>query len=63
MIVGEGDDLLILLPARAPIDKTYPIYQNHVLFLNAITGFDSSLAFFKIGKTTVFKLFEKIRIN
>lgn len=33
--------------------------QNHILFLHAITGCDTTSALFRRGKTTVLKLFEK----
>ncbi|GBN93114.1 hypothetical protein AVEN_72877-1 [Araneus ventricosus] len=38
---------------------SYPKYQAHILFLHAITGCDTTSAFFKRGRTKVFKLFEK----
>lgn len=38
---------------------TFAKCQNHALFLHAITGCDSTSAFFRRGKTTVFKMFEK----
>ncbi|GBM38240.1 hypothetical protein AVEN_47337-1 [Araneus ventricosus] len=38
---------------------SYPKCQAHILFLHAITGCDTMSAFFKRGKTKVFKLFEK----
>lgn len=33
--------------------------QNYVLFLHPITGCDATSAFYRRGKTTVFKMFEK----
>ncbi|GBO16691.1 hypothetical protein AVEN_9723-1 [Araneus ventricosus] len=38
---------------------SYPKCQVHILFLHAITRCDTTSAFFKRGKTKVFKLFEK----
>ena len=82
IVVGEDVDLLVLLTARTPTEKTIfflkpgkaqhqsEIYtskslssfakcQNHILFLHAITGCDTTSAFYKRGKRTVFKMFEK----
>lgn len=82
IVVGEDVDLLVLLTARTPTEKTIfflkpgkaqrqsDIYsskslftfvkcQNHVLFLHAITGCDTTSAFYRRGKTAVFKMFEK----
>ena len=39
--------------------SAYPKCQNRILFLHAITGCDTTSAFFRKGKTTAFKLFEK----
>nr|XP_036231797.1 uncharacterized protein LOC118683407 [Bactrocera oleae] len=39
--------------------STFVKCQNHVLFLHAITGCDTASAFYRRGKTTVFKMFEK----
>lgn len=39
--------------------SNFPKCQNHVLFLHAITGCDTTSAFYRRGKTTVFKMFEK----
>lgn len=39
--------------------STFAKCQNHVLFLHAITGCDTTSAFYRRGKITVFKLFEK----
>ena len=85
IVVGEDVDLLILLTARTPFDKTvyffkpgkaheqskiysskslsaYPKCQNHILFLHAITGCDTTSAMFRRGKTSVFKLVENVMI-
>lgn len=82
IVVGEDVDLLVLLTARTPTEKTifflkpgkaqhqsdrysskslstFVKCQNHVLFLHAITGFDTTSAFYRRGKTAVFKMFEK----
>lgn len=83
IVVGEDVDLLVLLAARTPTEKTIfflkpgkaqhqsEIYtpksllssfaksQNHILFLHAITGCDTTSAFYRRGKKTVFKMFEK----
>ena len=39
--------------------SAYPKCQNHILFLHAIIGCDTTSAFFRKGKITTFKLFEK----
>ncbi|XP_044579087.1 uncharacterized protein LOC123261518 [Cotesia glomerata] len=82
IVVGEDVDLLVLLTARTPTEKTIfflkpgkaqhqsDIYsskslftlvkcKDHVLFLHAITGCDTTSAFYRRGKTAVFKMFEK----
>ena len=36
-----------------------PKCQDHILFLHAVTGCDTTSSFFRKGKTKIFKLFEK----
>jgi hypothetical protein len=43
--------------------SAYPKCQNHILFLHATTGYDTTSAMFRRGKTTVLKLFEKKGFN
>ncbi|GBM41257.1 hypothetical protein AVEN_180549-1 [Araneus ventricosus] len=60
--------IYFLKPGKAQIETkmyssqsltSYPKCQAHILFLHAITGCYTTSAFFKRGKTKVFKLFEK----
>jgi len=39
--------------------SAFPKCQNHILFLHAVTGCDTTSAFFRRGKRSVLKLFEK----
>lgn len=39
--------------------SAYPNWQNHILFLHALTGFDIESAIFRSGKAAIFKLFDK----
>ena len=39
--------------------SAYPKYQNHILFLHAITGCDTISAMFRRSKALVLKLFEE----
>ncbi|GBO38818.1 hypothetical protein AVEN_274190-1 [Araneus ventricosus] len=59
--------IYFLKPGKAQIETkmylsqsftSYPKCQAHILFLHAITGYDTTSAFFKRGKTKVLKFFE-----
>ena len=39
--------------------SAYPKCQNHILFLHAITGCNTTSAMFRRGKRSILKLFEK----
>lgn len=39
--------------------NSYPKCKDHILLLHAITGCDTTSAFYQRGKTKVLKLFEK----
>lgn len=63
IVVGEDVDLLVLLTARTPTKSeiysskslsAFAKCQNHILFLHAITGCDTTSAFFRRGKTIFF---------
>ena len=68
-LVNEDREIYFLKPARGKVqqkifsskslEKSFPKYKEHILFLHAFTGCDTTSAFFNKGKIKFAKNFEK----